>query len=58
MRLINIFYFVVIRQVPAPRPPPRSVVIERFPRLPDKPRKNYFQLFCSFLITDRCFLAI
>lgn len=47
MRLMNIFHFTVTRQVAALPPPPRSVVIERFPSLPDKPRKR---ILFSFLL--------
>ena len=42
MTLINMLYFVVIRQIPAPPPPPRSVIIERFPPAPERPRKDIY----------------
>ena len=45
---MNIFHFIVTRQVPALLPPPRPVIIERFPPLPDKPRKRI--IFSSLLV--------
>lgn len=51
---MNIFYFIVTRQVAASLPPPRSVVIERFATLPDKPRKRIIFIFIFVLIRDRC----
>jgi hypothetical protein len=38
---MNIFYFLVTRQVAAAIRPPRSVIIERFPPLRNKPRIIY-----------------
>lgn len=37
---MHIFYSIVTRHVDAPLPPPRSVVIERYAALPEKPRKK------------------
>jgi hypothetical protein len=58
MKFVNIFYFIVIRQLPATPVPPRSVRIEIFPRSPEKPRKRIIFIFlCGFFISDCCLCA-
>lgn len=52
---MNIFYFIVTRQVAAALPPPRSVVIERYATVPEKPRKRIIFIFHFFFFF--CYLG-
>ena len=45
------FYFTVTRYLPAMPAPPRSLVIERFPTGPEKPRKGFI---CFFPFVSDC----
>ena len=53
---MNTFYCTVTRYLPPIPLPPRSLIIERYPPAPEKPRKRIIRMFAS--VTDCCFFAI